>query len=222
MSGHESVTPSLAQLRREYALEVLDESCVDADPTVQFTRWFEQARDAGLLDPNAMTLATCDSRGQPSARVVLLKGADVRGFVFFTNYDSRKGRELARNARAALSFYWGALERQVRIEGIIEQVSDEESDEYFQQRPLGARLGAWASPQSQVIENRAALEARLQSAADRFGSAPPRPPYWGGYRLVPGLMEFWQGRTDRLHDRVCYRKSTQDSAAGWVVERLAP
>lgn len=210
---------SIADLRREYARERLDESQVAADPVEQFARWFAQARQADLLDPNAMTLATCGSGGQPSARIVLLKDFDDQGFVFFTNYASRKGEEMAGNANAALLFYWGALERQVRIEGSIDKVSAAESDEYYQQRPLGARLGAWASPQSRVIDSRAELESRLEAVASQYADDPPRPPHWGGYRLRPRLLEFWQGRPNRLHDRVRYLLSND---MRWAIERLAP
>lgn len=210
---------TIADLRREYARETLDESQVAADPFEQFGRWFEQAQSADLLDANAMTLATCDAAGRPSARIVLLKEFDDQGFVFYTNYGSRKGGELAGNANAALLFYWGPLERQVRIEGSVEKVSGMESDEYFVQRPVGARLGAWASPQSRVIENRADLEARLAAVTEQYGDDPPRPPHWGGYRLKPHLLEFWQGRPSRLHDRVRYQLSND---MRWDIERLAP
>ncbi len=221
MTMHPSTSDAhaLTDLRREYKRESLDESTVAPDPMAQFDRWFEQARNSGLLDANAMSLATCDANSQPAARVVLLKGFDMQGFVFFTNYDSRKGHELALNSRAALLFYWSELERQIRIEGVIEKVSASESDEYFQQRPLGARLGAWTSPQSQVIENRAVLEARLKIFTERYACDPPRPPHWGGYRLKPNSLEFWQGRPDRLHDRVRYQMNND---MHWRIERLAP
>lgn len=211
--------PLIAELRREYASQTLDESQVSADPIEQFGRWFSQALEADLLDPNAMTLATCGADGQPSARIVLLKEHDDQGFVFYTNYASRKGEEMAGNASAALLFYWGALERQVRIEGSVEKVSAAESDEYYQQRPLGARLGAWASAQSRVIDNRAALEARLDAVTAQYGDDPPRPPHWGGYRLRPRLLEFWQGRPNRLHDRVRYLLRND---MRWAIERLSP
>ncbi|MFN0313765.1 MAG: pyridoxamine 5'-phosphate oxidase [Burkholderiales bacterium] len=210
---------TVAQLRREYAREKLDESQVAPDPFDQFGRWFTQARESGLTDANAMTLATCDAESRPAARIVLLKDFDARGFVFFTNYESRKGHELARNPGAALLFYWHALERQIRIEGSIEKVSAIESDEYFQSRPLGARLGAWASPQSEVVPNRAFLEQRYADFAGRYESDPPRPPHWGGYRIKPNLLEFWQGRPDRMHDRIRYRLQNE---MRWEIERLAP
>jgi pyridoxamine 5'-phosphate oxidase len=208
-----------ADLRREYARETLDEKQVAPDPFDQFDRWFEQALKSDLIDANAMTLATCDQDLQPAARMVLLKSFDAQGFVFFTNYDSRKGHELARNSRAALLFYWGPLERQVRIEGSIEKLTSAESDDYFLTRPLGARLGAWASPQSHVVEGRIMLEDRLAEFQARFGADPPRPPHWGGYRLSPNVLEFWQGRPNRLHDRVRY---TLQNDMRWRIERLAP
>lgn len=214
----ESLKP-VAELRREYARESLDESQVAADPFEQFGHWFDQARQSDVLEPNAMTLATCDGQGRPSARIVLLKEFDGQGFVFYTNYASRKGEEMAANANAALLFFWGPLERQVRIEGSIDKVTAAESDEYYQQRPLGARLGAWASPQSRVIEGRTVLESRLEAVTAQYAEDPPRPPHWGGYRLKPRLLEFWQGRPNRLHDRVRYLLSND---MRWAIERLAP
>lgn len=209
----------IAELRKEYMAAGLDERQVEADPYVQFEQWFRAAGAAGLHLPNAMTLATADAVGRPTARAVLMKGYDTRGFVFFTNFHSRKGRELADNARAGLLFSWIELERQVRIDGQVERIRDDESDEYFATRPLGSRLGAWASPQSEVIASRAALEARFAEAKHRYGEKVPRPPHWGGFRVRPVEIEFWQGRDDRLHDRIVYRRSG-DSA--WKVERLAP
>jgi pyridoxamine 5'-phosphate oxidase len=210
---------TLADLRKDYARGSLDEKSVDADPIRQFMAWFKQAQDARLPEPNTMTLATVDARGYPSARIVLIKGVDERGFVFFTNYESRKGQDLAANPHASLLFYWIELERQVRIEGTVEKTSAQESDAYFNSRPLGSRLGAWASDQSRPIESRALLEAREKSFAERFGEHPPRPPHWGGYRLVPDTIEFWQGRPSRLHDRIVY---TRQSAGGWRISRLSP
>ncbi|MDR5737591.1 MULTISPECIES: pyridoxamine 5'-phosphate oxidase [unclassified Caballeronia] len=211
---------TLADLRKNYSRGALDAADVDPNPVRQFETWFAQALDARLPEPNAMTLATVDARGRPSARIVLIKGVDERGFVFFTNYDSRKGRELAGNPAASLLFHWIELERQVRIEGTVVKTSDEESDAYYASRPLGSRIGAWASDQSQPLDSRETLEAREREMTARYGDAPPRPPHWGGYRLVPETIEFWQGRPSRLHDRIVY---TRDSAGGpWRITRLAP
>jgi pyridoxamine 5'-phosphate oxidase len=198
----------------------LRESEVDPDPFRQFRSWFAQAEATGVPQPEAMTLATATPDGWPSARVVLLRGQDERGFVFFTNYLSRKGKELAANGRAALVFFWEALQRQVRVEGVVEVVTAEESDQYFRGRPRGHQLGAWTSYQSQVLAGRDVLEADLAELTARFADGEvPRPPHWGGFRVVPETIEFWQGRLNRLHDRLRYRRV---SPGGWVVERLAP
>jgi pyridoxamine 5'-phosphate oxidase len=198
----------------------LHETDLDPDPFKQFRGWMEQALAAKLPQPYGMALATATPDGKPSARMVLLRGVDERGFVFFTNYDSRKGEELEANPQAAVVMYWAELDRQVRIEGKVEVVSPEESDAYFQSRPPGSRLGAWASPQSQVIAGRDVLERRMQEATKRHGETNiPRPPRWGGYRVIPESMEFWQGRPNRLHDRLRYRRL---KTGAWIVERLAP
>ena len=209
----------LAALRQEYMLERLEERDVDPDPIAQFRRWFDEAVRAKLPMVNAMTLATVSADGQPSARIVLLKGLDERGFAFYTDYDSRKGRELAGNARAALVVYWIELEREVRIEGTAEKTSDTESDEYFTSRPLGSRLAALSSRQSSVIADRGALERAYADIERKHGSTPSRPASWGGYRVVPHAVEFWQGRANRLHDRLLYRKA---ALGGWEIVRLAP
>jgi pyridoxamine 5'-phosphate oxidase len=212
---------SVADLRREYALARLDEKDVSRDPIAEFARWFAEAQAAEVEEPNAMVLATATPDGTPSARVVLLKGFDERGFVFFTDYRSRKGAELEANPRAALVFYWGELDRQVRITGGVSLASAEESERYFRSRPLGSRLGAWASHQSQVIPGRAALEADLREVEARFADGDvPLPAHWGGYRVVPDTIEFWQGRESRLHDRIRYVK--EKGGRGWRVERLSP
>ncbi len=212
---------TLADLRINYSRASLDEAEAAPSPFAQFDRWFKEALAAKLPEPNTMTLATVGDDGRPSARIVLIKAVDDRGFVFFTNYESRKGRDLDANPHAALLFYWIELERQVRIEGHIEKTTEEESDRYFASRPLGSRIGAWASEQSTVIDSRATLEAREKDVSARFGDNPPRPPHWGGYRLVPDSLEFWQGRPSRLHDRLLY---TRDDTAphGWTISRLSP
>jgi pyridoxamine 5'-phosphate oxidase len=211
---------SLSDLRREYALAGLKESDLDPNPFKQFDCWFQQALAAGLPEPNAMTLATATPDGRPSARVVLLKGFDERGFVFFTSYESQKGRELSANPLAALVCYWVELERQVRINGGVSKVSGEESEAYFRSRPLGSQLGAWASRQSQVVGGRKILEERLDKLTQEYQSKPiPLPPYWGGYRVAPETIEFWQGRPNRLHDRLRY---TLQSNNQWLIERLSP
>jgi pyridoxamine 5'-phosphate oxidase len=208
----------IASLRKSYEKDELDEAASDSDPLQQFQRWFDQAVQAQLPEPNAMTLATVGAGGRPSTRIVLIKGVDARGLVWYTNYNSRKGQELATHAFAALQFHWVELERVVRIEGRVDKVSAEESDAYYASRPLDSRLGAWASPQSQVIASRAVLVTAAAQAAARHLLNPPRPPHWGGYRLSPDSWEFWQGRKSRLHDRLRYR--LQDGQ--WQRERLAP
>ena len=206
-------------MRREYTRAALAEADVDADPVVQFGRWFEQAEPAGLLEPHAMTLATATPDGRPSARMVLLRGFDERGFCFYTNYESRKAAELAANPRAALVFGWGELERQVRIEGTVERTSRAESEAYFASRPPCSQLSAAASPQSRVIEDRATLERRVAELATAMPDGQLQlPEFWGGYRLVPEVVEFWQGRSNRLHDRLRYRRAGDT----WKLERLAP
>ena len=210
---------SIAHLRREYARARLDERDVDPDPLVQFHKWFDDARRAELPEPNAMTLATATPGGVPSARMVLLKAADERGFTFFTDYRSRKGQELEANPHAALVFFWGELERQVRITGTVSRVSREETEAYFRTRPRESRLGAWSSHQSTVLAGRETLEARLREVAARHpGDEVPTPPHWGGYLLKADALEFWQGRESRLHDRVRYQRE----AGGWRIERLSP
>ena len=213
------MTQSIADLRQNYTLQALNEADVDLDPIRQFQRWLDQAIAAELPEPNAMTLATATRDGIPSARIVLLKGLDARGFAFYTNYESRKGQELADNPRAALVFLWTVLERQVRIEGQVEKVAAAETDAYFQSRPLASRLGAWASEQSRVIRDREVLEQRFAELKATYADETvPRPPHWGGYRVIPHQIEFWQGRTSRLHDRLRYRLKQ----GNWFLERLAP
>ena len=210
--------PSLANMRKNYQQAELLESNAAKHPLEQFTLWLNQALAAEIPEPNAMTLATVASDLRPSTRIVLIKGYDEQGIVWFTNYDSRKGRELAGNPFAALQFHWVELERVVRIEGRVEKISEADSDTYYHSRPLASRIGAWASPQSQSIGSREWLQQELQTYADKFQQEPPRPPHWGGYRLVPDAWEFWQGGGARLHDRLQYRKQ-QDQ---WVMQRLAP
>ncbi len=209
---------NIADLRKSYEKAELSESASHADPRVQFEQWLQQAIDGQLPEPNAMTLATVGSDLRPSTRIVLIKGVDERGIVWYTNYGSRKGQELAGNPFAALQFHWVELERVVRVEGVVEKVSDAESDAYFASRPLDSRIGAWASPQSQVIDGRTVLVSNAAKYAAQFLLQPPRPPHWGGYRLKPERWEFWQGRKSRLHDRLRYRLD----AGQWVRERLAP
>ncbi|WP_233233647.1 pyridoxamine 5'-phosphate oxidase [Bordetella sp. LUAb4] len=208
---------SLADLRQIYDKNELLESHAAASPFDQFATWFDEALAAEVPEPNAMTLATVDTTGQPSARIVLVKGADERGFVFYTNYESRKGHDLADNQRASLLFFWQPLERQIRIEGHVEKVSAEESDAYYKSRPLGSRIGAWASHQSQPV-TREALEATTREFEQRYGETPPRPPHWGGYRVVPARFEFWQGRPSRLHDRLVYELNAKQ----WLLSRISP
>ena len=212
-------TNSIADLRKSYERAELNEDASCAAPGQQFSKWLEEAIAAQLPEPNAMTLATVGSDLRPSTRVVLIKGLDERGIVWFTNYDSRKGRELAGNPHAALQFHWVELERVVRIEGLVEKISDEESDAYFHSRPLDSRIGAWASPQSEVISSRSVLVANAAKFGAQFLLQPPRPPHWGGYRLLADRWEFWQGRRSRLHDRLRY---TQQAGGDWLRERLAP
>ena len=211
--------PSIADLRKSYERHELSEDASHADPLQQFDQWLHEAIAAEIPEPNAMTVATVGSDLRPSTRVVLIKGYDERGITWFTNYESRKGLELAGNPYAALQFHWVELERVVRIEGVVEKVSAAESDEYFHSRPLDSRIGAWASPQSQVIANRSVLVAHAARYAAQFLLQPPRPPHWGGYRLKPDHWQFWQGRKSRLHDRLRY---TPDGRQGWIRERLAP
>ena len=233
---------NIANLRSTYRLATLSESDVDADPIVQFDGWLKEAIASAALEATAMSLGTVDAAGRPSVRVVLLKGLDVesasanatgRGFVWFTNYQSRKGHELASHDRAALCFFWAELERQVRVEGRVEITSVEESDRYFASRPIASRIGAWASPQSEIVASRSDLEAREREVRERYSVTNdtahsstninvPRPPHWGGYRLVPDRIEFWQGRPSRLHDRIVYRRTGEDNADSWTISRLAP
>lgn len=211
--------PSIGDLRRDYARAKLDEASVNSDPLVEFARWFDEAVKAQVQEPNAMTLATATPDGAPSGRIVLLKGFDPRGFVFFTDYRSRKGSELEDNPRAALVFYWPELERQVRITGNTSRTGREESEAYYRSRPRGSRISAWVSHQSQVIASRRVLEDRLPQLDTQYpGDDVPLPPYWGGFRLRPEVLEFWQGRTSRLHDRIRYVRDGER----WRIERLSP
>jgi pyridoxamine 5'-phosphate oxidase len=214
----------IADLRRSYDKDELRVADAADDPLDQFEAWFAAAEEHdGIAEANAMTLATSTADGRPSARIVLLKGLDERGFVFYSNYRSRKGTELTQNPHAALVFWWEPMERQVRVEGPVRQLPDEESDEYFASRPRGSQLGAWASPQSQIIEDREVLHDNLEQAEERFdGDDVPRPPHWGGFRLQHEKIEFWQGRPSRLHDRLRYRRVEDENGEDWVLERLAP
>ncbi|BAZ41696.1 pyridoxal 5'-phosphate synthase [Calothrix sp. NIES-4101] len=214
---------AIADLRKDYTLKGLLETDIDPNPFVQFQQWFEQARAAELPEPNAMTLATTTPEGKPSARIVLLKDFDSKGFVFYTNYKSRKGQELTSNPQANLVFWWAELERQVRIYGNIEKVSDQESDEYFYSRPLNSRLGAWTSNQSEVITSRDVLEKRFTELQNQYPDGDiPRPQYWGGFRVIPSEIEFWQGRPSRLHDRLRYTLVGSNHNSSWQIERLSP
>ena len=211
---------NIADIRKDYQLQTLLETDIAADPFIQFGRWWDDALKSELDEVNAMTLATASLTGLPDARIVLLKTFTDAGFVFFTNYSSQKGKELAENPRACLVFFWKELERQVRITGSVSKVSEGESDEYFNSRPVGSRIGAWASPQSSVIESREVIEKNIEKVEEQFfGAEITRPPHWGGYMVIPTVIEFWQGRTNRLHDRLQYSKMQDGS---WKIERLAP
>jgi pyridoxamine 5'-phosphate oxidase len=210
----------IADIRKDYMLQSLDESDVASDPIEQFERWWDNALNSSIGEINSMTLATANAKGIPSARIVLLKGYDENGFVFFTNYESKKGKDLAENPFASLVFFWKELERQVRIDGIVEKIKAEQSDEYFETRPEGSKIGAWASPQSGVISGRTVLEQNVSDLKERYvGKEIPRPPHWGGYIVEPLRIEFWQGRPNRLHDRIAY---IRDVSGSWNIERLAP
>jgi pyridoxamine 5'-phosphate oxidase len=210
---------NLADLRREYTKNGLLESDVDKDPFRQFSTWFDQATKSGILEPNAMSHASVSPDGQPSIRIVLLKGVDEKGFIFFTNYESRKGKDMVSNPKSSLLFFWGELERQIRIEGVIEKIDKLQSKAYFDSRPEGSRIGAWSSNQSEVVISRDFLEKRYEENMAAFaGKEIPMPDYWGGYRLVPNMIEFWQGRGSRMHDRIRYRLLD----GSWVVDRLSP
>lgn len=215
----EDISQQIAKFRRDYGSQELEEKSVLSTPIEQFKTWFQEAINAGQVDVEAMTLSTVNEQGRVSCRVVLLKDCDAQGFVFFTNYNSRKAREMQAQANVALTFYWPALQRQVRIEGSVGKTSREESEAYFQTRPRGAQIGAWASPQSELIENRRALEEQIAAIEDRFrDQSIPCPPFWGGFRLVPERIEFWQGRESRLHDRILYTLVQGE----WKISRLAP
>lgn len=209
---------SIADLRRDYTRAGLRRTDLDPDPTTQFSKWLEQAVAAGLPDANAMTISTVEPTGQPSSRIVLLKGLDARGFTFFTNYDSRKGRELAANPRTSLVFFWAELERQVCVAGSVSKVSREESEKYFHSRPRGSQLAAWVSSQSEVIASRDVLEKKLAEVTAKYPGEVALPPYWGGFCVAPSRIEFWQGRPNRLHDRFVYTRAGQQ----WKIERLSP
>ncbi|KST67668.1 pyridoxamine 5'-phosphate oxidase [Mastigocoleus testarum] len=211
---------TVADLRKDYTLQELNETEVDPNPVIQFQKWFDQVCSVDIPEPNAMTVATVSSEGKPSARMVLLKDYDGRGFVFYTNYNSRKGQELIANPHAALVFWWAQLERQVRITGSVEKISAQESDEYFHSRPFNSRLGAWTSNQSEIVSSRQTLEQRLRELQAKYQDLEvPRPPHWGGFRVIPAEIEFWQGRSSRLHDRLLYSRHDDDT---WEIERLSP
>lgn len=216
-----SMIANIENLRQNYQRATLDETDAEANPLLQFKKWFEEAQSSDVLEPNAMTLATADANGTPSARIVLLKGFDARGFVFYTNYQSRKGGELETNKIACLLFFWKELERQIRIEGAVSKLSEADSTKYFQSRPKSSQIGAWVSPQSKIIENRVWLEQRDREIAAQYAdqSVLPRPAHWGGYAVNPHKIEFWQGRPSRLHDRLLYTLTTENA---WKIERLAP
>lgn len=208
----------ISNIRTEYKLKSLSEEDTAANPFEQFVTWWNEARNSRLQEVNAMTLSTATTDGTPSSRIVLLKGYDPRGFIFYTNYDSAKGKELAANPKASLLFFWKELERQVRIDGIVQKIAPIESDMYFKSRPIGSKIGAWASPQSSVIESRKLLEDNVSKYESQFGENVPRPPHWGGYIVLANAIEFWQGRSSRLHDRIHYRLQNNN----WIRERLAP
>ena len=213
------INADLAALRQNYSRSELDETSVAADPSEQFVAWMNDALETGITEPTAMTLLTVAADGSPSSRIVLLKGADTDGFVFFTNYESQKGRELASNPHAVIHFFWPDLERQVNVSGTVERISVEESDDYFATRPFESRIGAWASHQSETIASRMILDARVNELSKKYAAGDvPRPPHWGGFRLTPGRFEFWQGRPSRLHDRICYHRHN----GGWKITRLSP
>ncbi len=210
---------NISNIRREYSLKTLDETDIANNPKEQFDIWWQEALNSNIPDVNAMTIATVDDKGNPNARIVLLKGYDEKGFVFFTNYESAKGKQLEINPKASLLFYWKELERQVRIFGKVERVSENESDEYFNSRPAGSKIGAWSSPQSSVIENRTVIEKNVEFYSQKFSEEIPRPKHWGGFRILPMNFEFWQGRDNRLHDRIYYTQTLNHS---WIITRLAP
>jgi pyridoxamine 5'-phosphate oxidase len=213
---------AIADIRQDYRLAALNESDAGDDPMVLFRRWFDEALQARVNEVNAFSLSTINAAGRPSSRILLLKGIEDDGFTFFTNYQSNKGKEIELQNAVALVFFWAPLERQVRIEGFATKVSEEASEAYYHSRPIGSRLGAWASPQSAVIASRALLEAEETRYKAQWGQSPPRPPHWGGYRVIPDMIEFWQGRSSRLHDRLRFKRAAPSPLAAWARERLAP